>query len=77
MEGDKKTSRGQSYQHSYLDGVSNCKMMVSLGNNLKFPSEIAVTNQKPDIFNSTKKVGLVEMTVASEDRVEISGEMKK
>ena len=29
------------------------------------------------ISNSTKKVGLVEMTVPSEERVEISGEMKK
>ena len=79
-EGEKKTSRGQSCQHSYLDGASDWKMMVDLGNNLKFPSEIAVTNQRPDmliISNSTKKVGLVELTVPSEERVEISGEMKK
>ena len=55
-------------------------MKVDLRNNLKFPSEIAVTNQRPDmliISNSTKKVGLVELTVPSEERVEISGEMKK
>ena len=42
-------------------------MMVDLGNNLKFHSEIAVTNQRPDmliISNSTKKVGLlVELEV--------------
>ena len=54
--------------------------MVDLGNNLKFPSEIAVTNQRPDmliISNGTKKAGLVELTVPSEERVDIFGEMKK
>ena len=79
-EGEKMTSRVQSFQNSYLDGASDWKMMVELGSNLKFPSEIVVSIQRPDmllISNSTKRVGMVELTVPSEERVEISSELKK
>ena len=45
-EREGKTYRVQSCQHSYLDGASDWKMMVDLGNNLKFPSEIAAKKSK-------------------------------
>ena len=45
-EGEQKTSRVQSCQHSYLDGASDWKMMVDLGNNLKFPGENVTTKTR-------------------------------
>ena len=54
--------------------------MADLYGNLKFPIQVAVTNQRPDMIllsESTKRIGLIELTVPSEDRVEVSGELKK
>ncbi|MCP4340092.1 MAG: hypothetical protein GY799_14685 [Desulfobulbaceae bacterium] len=53
---------------------------MDLDGNLKFPRQIAETNLRPDMFllsESTKRIGLIELTVPSEDRVEVSGERKK
>ena len=55
-------------------------MQVDLDGQLKFPMEVAVTDKRPDmilISTQSKKVGLVELTVPSEERVEVSGELKK
>ena len=47
---------------------------------LKVPIQIADTNQRPDMIlmsESTKIAGVIELTVPNEDRVEVSGELKK
>ena len=47
---------------------------------LKVPEEVAVTNLRPDMLlvsNSTKQMGIVELTVPSEERIEIAGELKR
>ena len=75
-EGEKKMRRVQGFQHSYLDGTSDWKMMVDLGNSLKFTIEIVTANQRPHMLlksNTPKNFGLGELTVTSEERVEILG----
>ena len=65
---------------SYLDGANDWKLHVDLDRKLKFPREVAVTNLRPDMLlvsESTKRIGLVELTVPSEERIEVSGELKK
>ena len=79
-EGETKASQGKTEQTSYLDGAKDWKLMVDLDRNLKFPTEVAITNMRPDMVlmsSSTKRVGLIELTVPSEERVEVSGELKK
>ena len=47
---------------------------------MKFPASIAETNLRPDMLlvsERAKRVGIVELTVPSEERVELSGELKK
>ena len=47
---------------------------------LKFPSKVADTSLRPDMLlmsDKTKRVGLVELTVPSEERAELSGELKR
>ena len=44
------------------------------------PEEVAVTDMRPDmllISDLTKKVGIVELTVPGEERIEVSGELKR
>ena len=55
-------------------------LYVDLDRKLKFPREVAVTILRPDILlvsESTKRIGLIELTVPSEERIEVSGELKK
>ena len=69
-----------SVPSSYLDGANDWKIMVDLGGILKFPRQIADTNQRPDMLlmsESTKRVGVIELTVPGEERLEVSGELKK
>ena len=47
---------------------------------LKVPQEAAITNLRPDMLlvsRSTKQMGIVELTVPSEERIEIAGELKR
>ena len=65
---------------SYLDGANDWKLHVDLDRKLKLPREVAVTNLRPDMLlvsESTKRIGLVELTVPTEDRIEVSSELKK
>ena len=55
-------------------------MSVDLEGRLKIPSEITVTNLRPDmilISKDTKQLGIIELTVQIEDRIEIAGEIKR
>ena len=78
--GEKRASMHNSVPSSYLDGANDWKIMVDLGGILKFPRQIADTNQRPDMLlmsESTKRVGVIELTVPGEERLEVSGELKK
>jgi hypothetical protein len=78
--GEKSAPTQKCLPGSYLDGANDWKLMTDLYGNLKFPIQVAVTNQRPDMIllsESTKRIGLIELTVPNEDRVEVSGELKK
>ena len=79
-EGEVRVPTHKKLPGSYLDGANDWKLMVDLDRNLKFPRQVAETNQRPDMIlmsEGTKRVGLVELTVPSEERIEVSGELKK
>ena len=79
VAGEKKAPQRCS-PGSFLDGANDWKLMADLDGNLKFPIQVADSNQRPDMIllsESTKRIGLIELTVPSEDRVEVSGELKK
>ena len=74
----KETERRES--RTYLDGASDWTLSVDLNGRLKFPSKVADTSLRPDLLlvsDNTKRLGLVELTVPSEERVELSGELKR
>jgi hypothetical protein len=78
--GEKRNQVERSLLGSYLDGANDWKLHVDLDRKLKFPREVAVTNLRPDMLlvsESTKRIGLVELTVPNEERIEVSGELKK
>ena len=78
--GEKRAPTQNSLSDSYLDGANDWILAADLDGNLKFPKQVADTNQRPDMIlssESTKRMGLIELTVPSEDRVEVSGELKK
>ena len=78
--GEKITPTQKSLLGSYLDGAIDWKLRTDLDGNLKFPIQVADTNLRPDMIlvsEITKKIGLIELTVPSEERVEVSGELKK
>ena len=78
--GEKRNPAERSLLGSYLDGANDWKLHVDLDRKLKFPREVAVTNLRPDMLlvsESTKRIGLVELTVPNEERIEVSGELKK
>ena len=55
-------------------------MYFPLQNLTTIPKEITVTNLRPDIIiysKKTKQFGIIELTVPSEERIEVSGELKK
>ena len=80
-EGEKKTKdTGKMPRGNYLSTAKDWEMSTDLKNNLKVPKEVTFTNLRPDITlisKSTKQFGIVELTVPSEERVEVSGELKK
>ena len=71
--------KGAKRASEILGTDSDWKLGVDPKSQLKFPQEIAVTNQRPDIVRwslSTKQVALVELTVPLEERIEESFERK-
>ena len=63
----------------YLDNAADWQLHVDLDKKLRVPEEVAVTDLRPDmllISNSTKRMGVIELTVPSEERIEIAGELK-
>ena len=79
-EGEKTTQAKKELLDCYLTSTKDWKMSVDIGKSLKIPPEITFTNLRPDITlisNQTKQIGIVELTVPNEDRIEISGELKR
>ena len=80
-EGDKpKKEKQPCYDNSYLNSANDWRLDVDIGGRLKVPTEISETNLRPDmmlISYQTKQVSFIELTVPSEDRIEVSGELKK
>ena len=65
---------------SYLDTAQDWRLEVDLGQRLKVPTYVTDTNLRPDILlisEATKQIGIIELTVPSEERIEISGEIKR
>ena len=73
-----KSEEGENY--NYLSAAKDWKLSVDLGSSLKIPSEVCLTNLRPDLIlvsRNTKQLGIVELTVPNEDRIEVSGEIKR
>ena len=64
-----------------LKDARDWKLQVDLpGSHLCFPEHIAATLQRPDIIltsNALKRLIIIELTVPSEHRVEVSSELKR
>ena len=53
---------------------------MDIEHKLKIPTAVAVTNLRPDMtipFVETKHMAIIELTVPTEERIEISGELKR
>ena len=80
-EGEKRQveSKEEEY-YTYLSATNDWKIAVDLETGLKIPIAICSTNLRPDITivsRKTKQIGLIELTVPNEERIEVSGEIKR
>ena len=78
--GEKAQKRNQQPTHSYLDEASDWTLTTDLDGKLRVPREVADTQLRPDmilISRKTKRIGIVELTVPGEERIEVSGELKR
>ena len=65
---------------SYLDTARDWNLKVDIGKRLVIPPHIMETPLRPDMLlvsERTKQLGIVELTVPSEERIEVSSELKK
>ena len=79
-EGEKKSTQEPCSNSSYLSSANDWQVRVDLNGGMKIPSSITVTNLRPDMIllsESTKQLGIIELTVPSENRIEVSSELKK
>ena len=59
---------------------SDWKMQADIKEQLKFPAEIAITNQRPDIVlwsNSTKQIVMIELTFPCQERIIDTNEINR
>ena len=80
-EGEKVDRTNQEdVNFSYLTAAKDWKVTVDVDKNLKIPVDICNTSLRPDITvvsRKTKQIAIVELTVPNEDRIEVSGELKR
>ena len=74
-EGERRKEHlvGDCISYGYLSSAKDWMMMVET----QIPAEICVTSLRPDIMvisRSSRQIGIVELTVPNEDRIEVSGE---
>ena len=78
--GEKKPNQEPCVRNSYFDTATDWQVMVDLKGSLRIPSNITITNLRPDmvlVSQSTQQLGIVELTVPNENRIEVSSELKK
>ena len=76
----KKKISAKSDPRTYMKGSKDWRLQIDLDRKLKVPHNIVETELRPDmllISDTSKRMGVIELTVPSEDRVEVSGELKK
>jgi len=74
-----KTNQDEE-NYSYLTAAKDWKVNVDVDTGLKIPTEICNTDLRPDLImvsRKTKQLGIMELTVPNEDRIEVSGELKR
>ena len=80
-EGEKrKTETKEEEYHTYLSSAKDWNLTVDLESSLKIPRDICNTSLRPDLIlvsRKTKQMGILELTVPNEDRIEVSGELKR
>ena len=79
-EGQKGLKSEEVENYNYLSAAKDWKLSVDLGSSLKIPSEVCLTNLRPDLIlvsRNTKQLGIVELTVPNEDRTEVSWKIKR
>ena len=79
-EGEKPRKKIERGNICYLSSAKDWTMRVDLESRLKIPEEIVVTSLRPDVIvisKTTKQLGIIELTVPTEERIEISGELKR
>ena len=80
-EGQQSNQVNHEEEHfNHLSDAKDWKVTVDVGTSLKIPTEICITNLRPDMIivsRKTKQIGIVELTVPNEDRIEVSGELKR
>ena len=80
-EGEKVDRTNQEdVNFSYLTAAKDWKVTVDVDKSLKIPVDICNTSLRPDITvvsRKTKQIAIVELTVPNEDRIEVSGELKR
>ena len=75
-----KGQKSEEEYYNYLSAAKDWRLTVDLDKSLKIPREICLTNLRPDLIivsKKSKQLGIVELTVPNEDRVEVSGELKR
>ena len=79
-EGSEVKSRRQSYiRKGLLQQSPDWQLMVDLGRQLRFPSDLCETSLRPDIViraNAAKRLIIAELTVPWEDRLDVAHELK-
>ena len=78
--GEKGQRKENLHQDSILSTAKDWKLSVDIEGRLKIPAEVAVTDLRPDITITsmkTKQMAIIELTVPTEERIEISGEIKR
>ena len=77
--GEKVSKQAIDYE-SYLSTAKDWKVSDDLRGGLRIPLGVSSTNLRPDIIivsSKSKQMGIVELTVPIEERIEISGELKR
>ena len=78
--GEVRVAAKPKVEESYFASARDWVLQVDLDKRLKVPTYITETNLRPDMLlvsETTKQIGIIELTVPSEDRIEISTELKK
>ena len=78
--GEKNETKKPVQEDSILASAKDWKMSVDLGKQLKVPTDVAATDLRPDIIitsHKSKQMYIIELTVPTEERIEVSGELKR